>query len=125
MRVAQSDKKILEALQQNKHGLSIIQIKRITNIQYPNQIFLRLRNLIKNGVVEKFKTYPCIYSLKFKKRERVTFIKVECPKCNTVQQVYENQTTKVCENKDCLTKSGIRTRFIITDKRSIGLGKII
>lgn len=42
-------------------------------------------------------------------------INVVCPMCGFVQShITLGQKRKVCENKDCLTSSGCRSRFIIT-----------
>ena len=111
------DKEVLELLIENREGLPLYKMARVLN-RNPSNLHRKLQKLIKHNLIIKIKSNVAIYKIGCDKQPTVYF-KVICPKCGTISTADYIQLTKVCPNKDCLTKKGGPTRFIIETKRIV------
>ena len=124
MKSTQFDKEILELLRKHNYGLALYQIAKKLN-KDPGQMHRKLKKLINHRLISKIKSYPCIYKLDFRNRNPTVFLKVKCPKCDTISLADYIQLTKVCPNSECFTNGRkIRTRFQITQKTRV-VGSLI
>lgn len=123
MKLSKIDHLICEALLKEKQGLSLLKLSRRIG-KDPSLVYKSLNRLLREGVVVKVKTSCAIYQLSLKNKPEIAKVCVSCPKCKENYWIDANQNTKVCENPDCLTKSGKQTRFYIFDRRIIDWKRI-
>ena len=124
MKLARTDKKIMDLVMSKRQGISTKEISQKLGIHI-GYIQKKLKKLVIHGILEKINSYPKLYKLNLGKRYEMTFFIVKCPKCGWEYNTHFKQGTKQCENPTCRMPSGKRTRFHITDKRIIGSKRIV
>lgn len=118
VKLSKADMRILEAVQRAKIGIGCYQIARETS-KDAAFVHRRLCRLFKHSILERINSKPVLYIINLKQKKTFLNIFVKCPKCKGVYRLHYEQNTKVCENSDCVTPSGVRTRFHITENRIV------
>ena len=114
MKLSRNDLRILMALRKQGRPMANYEIAKALNIN-PAQSHKRLVILSKEKVLHSIEGYPKFYSFNGKNLvQNFVVLTVECPKCESVHVIHQNQTTVQCT---CETASGKRTRFYIYSRR--------
>lgn len=116
VKLSRTDKEILEMLRKTNPGLSQLRIAKYLE-KDPAHIHRRLNRMVIHGVLDKIKSKPNIFKIKLTQNTALTVLVVMCPKCGQEHNIHHEQSTVLCNNKGCLTQSGYRTRFYVTNKR--------
>lgn len=106
---------ILNLLEANREGLALYKLARMLN-KDPSNIHKKLSKFIKHKIVLKIKSNVAIYRFSFNSKP-IVYFEIECPKCKLVSIAEYYQGTKICPNKNCLTKGGKQTRYWINKNR--------
>ena len=123
--LTRTDQSILKQLVKNPEGINFKDLVLKTK-EHTTTIHRRLQYLKKKGIIRNCRSFRCaIYSINRKSKLKFYFNVVECPKCQAVQSINDQQTTVTCINPGCLTPSKERVRFYITIKRIKRITNII
>ena len=121
LKLAKTDKKILDKLLLHPQGLTLRQISTKLDIDRMH-IHRRLTKMLHHQLIIDISKYPTFYRINKSKpsNSQFIFLTVQCPKCGCIQEgVHIDQHKKTCENESCLTEAGNRVVFWITDDRTI------
>ena len=124
MKLSKIDLRIVKKIMDCKSGVACYQIARELSIDVA-YIHRRLKIMLRHNILTSINSKPVFYKIDLRNQRELINMIVECPKCKTRHIMHIKQNTKVCDNPDCLTKKGVRTRFNVYDKRIISYNKII
>ncbi|HRZ85390.1 MAG TPA: hypothetical protein P5277_01285 [Candidatus Paceibacterota bacterium] len=118
-KLTENDRKILKYLHKWKdEAIKAYRIAKFTQLNIKTT-YNCLKKLRKLEYVERKGISPALWQLNFSKRSNLFFWEIQCPKCKSSMVIHSEQQTRVCINKNCLTKKGARTRFYINKNRYV------
>ena len=110
------DKKVLEILNKDGIGLTSPSIAKIMDVN-KKSVYNSLNRLIKHNFLVRIGKSPAIYKIDLKSNNVLIYVRVKCPKCNSVRPIDLNQSTAIC--------NVCGSRFRITKNRILFEGKVV
>lgn len=117
--ITRLDGEIISVIKDNQGIASLGRIYALVDNRQ-NIIDSNIKKLLKKEIIvsEKRSGFT-IFQISNKAIETLIDRTVVCPKCKTIRKIrYKRQYTANCANPDCVSKSGVRTKFWIINREN-------